>query len=111
MTLGAGRLRAMTKADGILEEFLPAELTPDRRSCKPRFPDLQEMSNWWLRSEGLSGGFLRRHQLLLRDARELELTDNSVQLVLTSPPYWTLKEYRQTRLVRWGTFRSYDEFH
>ncbi len=36
------------------------------------------------------------HRLLLRDARFLEdLEPRSVHLVLTSPPYWTLKEYRR----------------
>lgn len=35
------------------------------------------------------------HQLFLRDARSFRnLGHNSVHLVLTSPPYWTLKEYR-----------------
>ena len=37
------------------------------------------------------------HTLHLQDARELSsLKRNAVQLVLTSPPYWTLKEYRDT---------------
>lgn len=37
------------------------------------------------------------HRLFLRDARSLgDLTPNSVHLVLTSPPYWTLKEYRHS---------------
>jgi modification methylase len=34
------------------------------------------------------------HDLCLGDARTMELEPESVQLVLTSPPYWTLKEYR-----------------
>ncbi len=37
------------------------------------------------------------HQLFLRDARSLgKLSPNSIHLVLTSPPYWTLKEYRHS---------------
>jgi DNA modification methylase len=37
------------------------------------------------------------HRLFLRDARSLGgLSPNSVHLVLTSPPYWTLKEYRHS---------------
>jgi DNA modification methylase len=37
------------------------------------------------------------HRLLLRDARSLSsLIPNSAHLVLTSPPYWTLKEYRHS---------------
>jgi len=36
------------------------------------------------------------HRLNLGDAREMTGIDSdSVHLVLTSPPYWTLKEYRQ----------------
>lgn len=35
------------------------------------------------------------HRLFLRDARSLEnLAPESIHLVLTSPPYWTLKKYR-----------------
>jgi site-specific DNA-methyltransferase (adenine-specific) len=35
------------------------------------------------------------HRLHLGDARSLSwIPDNSVHLVVTSPPYWTLKEYR-----------------
>jgi hypothetical protein len=36
------------------------------------------------------------HDLWLGDARAMALEPESVQLVLTSPPYWTLKEYRNT---------------
>lgn len=35
-----------------------------------------------------------RHQLLLGDARVMEeVADKSIHLVVTSPPYWTLKDY------------------
>lgn len=35
-----------------------------------------------------------RHQLILGDARDLSfIDDKSVHLVITSPPYWTLKRY------------------
>ncbi len=35
------------------------------------------------------------HNLVQGDARELSFVDDeSVQLVVTSPPYWTLKKYR-----------------
>ena len=36
------------------------------------------------------------HDLYLGDARTMQLEPESVHLVLTSPPYWTLKEYRDT---------------
>ena len=37
------------------------------------------------------------HSLIQHDARDMSMVpDGSVHLVLTSPPYWTLKEYRDT---------------
>jgi DNA modification methylase len=35
------------------------------------------------------------HDIIVGDAREMDLQPDSVQLVLTSPPYWTLKKYRE----------------
>ncbi len=49
------------------------------------------------------------HDLYGRDARAMELPPESVQLVLTSPPYWTLKEYRQTE-GQLGDIANYDGF-
>lgn len=50
------------------------------------------------------------HQLYLRDARALgDLRPNSVHLVLTSPPYWTLKEYRPCD-GQLGHVRDYETF-
>ncbi len=41
-----------------------------------------------------------RHDLHLGDARQMNfLTPESVHLVVTSPPYWTLKEYRGTVVI------------
>lgn len=51
------------------------------------------------------------HKLFQRDARELdEIDDNSVHLVLTSPPYWKLKEY-PANAKQLGAVGDYDEFH
>lgn len=37
-----------------------------------------------------------KHDLYRADARQLEfLPNSSIHLIVTSPPYWTLKEYRQ----------------
>lgn len=35
------------------------------------------------------------HTLYHQDAREMELRPNSLHLIVTSPPYWTLKDYNQ----------------
>lgn len=37
-----------------------------------------------------------QHDLHLGDARTMRLKPESVHLIVTSPPYWTLKEYRDT---------------
>lgn len=39
----------------------------------------------------------------------MEIEPNSVHLVLTSPPYWTLKQYRDTQ-GQLGHLEDYDEF-
>ncbi len=50
------------------------------------------------------------HRLILGDAREMPpLESNSVHLVLTSPPYWTLKRYRHSER-QMGHIADYDEF-
>ncbi len=50
-----------------------------------------------------------RHRLLLGDARRAVLTPESVHLVVTSPPYWTLKEYRRAP-GQLGWIADYEEF-
>lgn len=49
------------------------------------------------------------HDLRLGDARAMHLPDESVHLVLTSPPYWTLKEYRDSE-GQLGHVDDYEEF-
>lgn len=55
-------------------------------------------------------GIPTHHTLRLGDARRMsELTPESVQLVLTSPPYWTLKEYRHSD-GQMGHIEDYEVF-
>ena len=50
------------------------------------------------------------HRLYNADARNLEfLPDGSVQLVVTSPPYWTLKKYRECE-EQLGHITDYEDF-
>jgi modification methylase len=49
------------------------------------------------------------HAISVGDAREMKLEPNSVHLVLTSPPYWTLKEYRHTE-GQLGDVEDYSTF-
>jgi len=51
-----------------------------------------------------------RHDLYRMDSREIQgIPSASVQLVLTSPPYWTLKEYRHSA-GQLGHIENYLEF-
>lgn len=50
------------------------------------------------------------HRLWLGDARKMRgLRRESVHLVVTSPPYWNLKEYRESR-AQLGQIKDYDRF-
>jgi len=51
-----------------------------------------------------------QHELRLGDARDLSfISDSSVHLVVTSPPYWTLKEYLENGR-QLGHIEDYDRF-
>src|SRR5215216_5195976 len=51
-----------------------------------------------------------RHDLHLVDARKVDfLEPESVHLVVTSPPYWTLKEYNPNE-GQLGAISDYDQF-
>jgi site-specific DNA-methyltransferase (adenine-specific) len=50
------------------------------------------------------------HRLRCGDARDLSwIPGGSIQLVVTSPPYWTLKEYEKNAL-QMGAINKYEEF-
>ncbi|HHW13806.1 MAG TPA: site-specific DNA-methyltransferase [Firmicutes bacterium] len=51
-----------------------------------------------------------QHRLFLGDSRNMDaVPDESVHLVVTSPPYWTLKEYPK-REGQLGHVRDYEDF-
>jgi modification methylase len=51
------------------------------------------------------------HRLHLGDARDLSwIPDESVHLVVTSPPYWNLKHYAPGNSSQMGHFEDYDYF-
>jgi hypothetical protein len=50
------------------------------------------------------------HHLWLGDARRMEgLKPESIHLVVTSPPYWNLKEYRRSP-AQMGHIQDYEDF-
>ena len=51
------------------------------------------------------------HRIHVGDARNLSwIPDASVHLVVTSPPYWTLKEYAPGNRAQMGHFKDYEYF-
>ena len=51
------------------------------------------------------------HRLHLGDARDLSfIPDSSVHLVVTSPPYWNLKEYARGNQSQLGDIEDYERF-
>ncbi len=92
-----------------LERFVPTEVWPltDHQTDLPRIARDPRLT-------AAIAGRLREipttHDLYCHDARDLTfLADESVHLVVTSPPYWTLKEYRDSD-GQLGHVENYDEF-
>lgn len=53
----------------------------------------------------------RNQTLRCGDAREMDwIPDESIHLIVTSPPYWTLKEYPQNK-KQLGLISNYEKFH
>ena len=99
---------SMTKTLDLLAEFLPPELRKldDPQTDIPRIAKDRRLT-------GLIESTLRdiptAHDLRQADARSLDLEPDSVHLVLTSPPYWTLKEYRDSA-GQLGHVDDYEKF-
>lgn len=63
-----------------------------------------------LAAESALAGYSTHHRLVLGDSRAMDaVPDESVHLVVTSPPYWTLKEYPGAQ-GQLGVVADYEEF-
>lgn len=92
-----------------LTAFLPARLLPlnNPQTDLPRIAKDEQLT-------ALIDAAVREipttHEIVLGDARNMaDLPPESVHLVLTSPPYWTLKEYRDSE-GQMGHIEDYEEF-
>lgn len=92
-----------------LASFLPEEVLPldNPQTDIPRIAKDQRLTK-------LIGAAIQQiptvHTITLGDARNMaELPPESVHLVVTSPPYWTLKEYRDSA-GQMGHIADYEEF-
>ena len=82
-------------ADGNLDDIIPS-LARDRNAMR--------------RIEALVQGQQTTHELIHGDARSASaLEKDSIHLVVTSPPYWTLKRYNEHD-EQMGHIVEYDAF-
>lgn len=73
------------------------------------FPAIAKDDAACARLDRVLGALATGHVLYNRDARHLDLKPESVELVVTSPPYWTLKKYRDCD-GQLGEIDDYDKF-
>jgi DNA modification methylase len=90
------------------DEYLPRELRSldDPQTALPAIAKDPRLTRL---IEDAVGEVPTVHQLYLADARKMALEAESVHLVLTSPPYWTLKDYRDIE-GQLGHIEDYHEF-
>jgi len=91
-----------------LDDRLPNELRDldDPQTALPRIAKDRRLTS-------LIGGAVNeiptQHDVWLGDARQMQFHPQSVHLVLTSPPYWTLKEYHPSD-GQLGFVADYEDF-
>jgi DNA modification methylase len=91
-----------------LEEFLPANM-PTFDNAQTAIPAIAKNRLLLAEIENAVRRVPTHHQLAVGDARAMDLAPESVHLVLTSPPYWTLKEYHHPE-GQLGDCEDYEQF-
>lgn len=98
-----------TKPGFIDPPFVAALL--GERNLDETIPRIARDRQVMQRIEDLVRGLDTRHELIQGDARQAsDLAPHSVQLVITSPPYWTLKRYHEHD-SQLGHVVDYEEFN
>lgn len=77
------------------DQYLPTELR-NLKDPQTAIPAIAKTPRLMRMIEEAVQSIPTTHELWLGDARAMSLEPDSIHLVLTSPPYWTLKEYRDT---------------
>lgn len=92
-----------------LDDVLPS-WTHDLDDLQKAIPELAKNPKRLAELDSVLGEVPTLHRSVRGDARDLTgIEPNSVHLVLTSPPYWTLKEYRDSD-GQLGHLEDYDQF-
>ncbi len=112
-------LAALDRITDTVLAYSPAK-KPSTKARAPSLPAadntsaglkaLQSANRHYRKSEWPAPYDVTSHRLHLGDARDLSwIPDKSVQLVVTSPPYWTLKKY-EDRKGQLGEIAEYAAF-
>ncbi|MDE0279987.1 MAG: site-specific DNA-methyltransferase [Gammaproteobacteria bacterium] len=93
---------------------LESILTPELKALEPNrhqgsIPALAKDPDTTAQISELLNEVETTHKVILGDARKIRLLSSSVHLVVTSPPYWTLKEYPEND-GQMGQLDDYDAF-
>ncbi len=92
-----------------LEKYVPREIGA-LRNHQTDIPRIARDPKLTALIESVLHEIPTNHDLYCQDSRSLDfLADASVHLVVTSPPYWTLKEYRDID-GQLGHVEDYDQF-
>lgn len=83
---------------------------PDSDNSPGSLDKLQRANHYWRKTPWPVPFSQTTHKLRVSDARDLKwLKDESVHLVVTSPPYWTLKDYNHVQ-GQMGDIENYERF-
>ena len=96
-----------------LDDLLREHLSPELANLKNPQTDIPKIAKNPQAIQSIESAIPHlstTHTLYLRDAREMDVIDNeSTHLVVTSPPYWNLKEY-PSRRGQLGSITDYELF-
>jgi DNA modification methylase len=96
--------------EDLVSRYLPTVVLDNEEKIKRALPPLAKDGKATQAIESALRQVPTLHRFYHQDARDLnELADASVQLVLTSPPYWTLKHYNASD-DQLGFIQDYEEF-
>ena len=100
---------AGSRLEAVVERHLP-ELVMSDESLKTALPGMARSSAESARVAAAVQEVTSDHRIFRGDARDLAaLAERSIHLVVTSPPYWTLKEYNEGE-HQLGAVAAYERF-
>ncbi len=91
-----------------LETYLPPGL-PSLKNPQTALPAIAKNKNLVSAIHDAVQGIPTVHNVFVGDSRDMNLQSESVHLVVTSPPYWTLKEYADSE-GQLGHVEDYEGF-